>query len=102
MQSKKTPPPKCGRGAPNSCFLRKSLVQCLVGEVADTHARFLVVELIHAHVLLLNFDRAIIEWVAAVLTCGDCDHHFGRDDLPVDAPCALGRDSKNFAHNKTF
>ena len=83
-------------------FLRNSLVECLVVEVADTHAGFLVVELVHAHVLFLDFDRTVIERIAAVLTCGDGNHHFGRDDLPVNALDALGRDSKNFAHNKTF
>ena len=32
---------------------------------------------------------------------GDGNHHFGCDDLPVDSPCALGRDSKYFAHKFT-
>ena len=77
-------------------------VQRLVSEVGGAHAGFLVVELVHAHILLLDFDRTVIERVADVLTSSDGDHHFGRDDLPVDALDALRRNSKNFAHNKTF
>ena len=77
-------------------------VQRLVSEVGGAHAGFLVVELIHAHVLFLDFDCTVIERVADVLTSSDGNHHFGRNDLSIDAPCALGRNSKNFAHNKTF
>ena len=83
-------------------FLRNSLVECLVVEVADTHAGFLVVELVHTHVLFLDLDSSVVERVETMLARCYRNHHFGRDDLPVDAPCALGRDSKNFAHNKTF
>ena len=74
-------------------------VKCLVGEVADTHTGFLVVELVHPHVLLLDFDCAVIERVADVLTGGYGNHHFGRDDLTIDALDTLRRNSKNFAHN---
>ena len=74
-------------------------VECLAGEVADTHARFLEVELVHAHVLFAQFDRSVVERGAAVHACGDDDLHVGGDDLPVDAPHAFGRDSENFAHS---
>lgn len=74
-------------------------VKRLIGEVADTHTGFLVVELVHPHVLLLNLNSPVVERVAAVLTGGHGNHHFGRDDLPIDALDTLRRNSKNFAHN---
>ena len=76
------------------------LVQGFIGEVSNAHACLFVIKVIHAHVLLADFDRTVIERVSAVLTGGDGNHHLRGDDLPVDAPCALGRNSKNFAHNK--
>ena len=83
-------------------FKRKSLVECLVGEVSGAHAGLLVVELVHTHVLFLDLDSSVVERVETVLTGCYRNHHFGRDDLPVDAPGALRCNSKNFAHNKTF
>ena len=81
-------------------FLMKMCsVKRLIGEVADTHTGFLVVELVHSHVLFLDFDCAVIERVADVLTGGYGNDHFGRDDLPIHALGALWRNSKNFAHN---
>ncbi len=74
-------------------------VECLVGEVGSAHAGLLVVELVHAHVLFLDLDGSVVEWVNAVLTGGDGNHHFGRDDLPIHALGALWRNSKIFAHN---
>ena len=65
-------------------FLMKMCsVKRLIGEVADTHTGFLVVELVHSHVLFLDFDCAVIERVADVLTGGYGNDHFGRDDLPI-------------------
>ena len=81
-------------------FLMKMCsVKRLVGEVGSAHAGLLVVELVHAHVLFLDLDGSVEEWVNAVLTGGDGNHHFRRDYLPIDAPGALRRNSKNFAHN---
>ena len=74
-------------------------VKRLIGEVGGAHAGFLVVELVHAHVLLLNLDSSVVERVETVLAGCNGNHHFGRDDLPIDAPGALRRNSKNFAHN---
>ena len=59
----------------------------------------LIVELIHTHVLLLDLDGSVVERVDTMLARCYRNHHFGRDDLPVDAPGALRRNSKNFAHN---
>lgn len=42
-------------------------VQCLVGEVGSAHAGFLVVELEHTHVLLLDLNSPVVEWVETVL-----------------------------------
>lgn len=78
---------------------KKCSVKCLVGEVGNAHASLLVVELVHTHVLLLNLDCSVVERVETVLAGRYRDHHFGRDDLPIDAFCALWRNSKNFAHN---
>ena len=84
-------------------FLKKAVlnssVECLVGEVSNAHASLLIVELIHTHVLLLNLDCSVVKRVETVLAGSDGNHHFGRDDLPIDAPSALRRNSKNFAHN---
>ena len=74
-------------------------IKRLIGEVADTHTGFLVVELVHAHVLLLDLDSSVVERVETVLTGCYRNHHFGRDDLPIDALGALRRNFKNFAHN---
>ncbi len=78
---------------------KKCSVECLVGEVGGAHAGLLVVELVHAHVLFLNLDCPVVERIEAVLTGGDGNYHFGRDYLPIDAPRALRRNSKYFAHN---
>ena len=80
-------------------LMKKCSVECLVGEVGGAHAGFLVVELVHAHVLLLDFDSSVVKWIKTVLAGCNRNHHFGRDDLTVDAPSALRRNSKNFAHN---
>ena len=81
-------------------FLMKMCsVKRLIGEVSGAHAGFLVVELVHAHVLLLDLDCSVVERVDTMLARCHRNHHFGRDDLPVDAPGALRRNSKNFAHN---
>ncbi len=69
-------------------------IKGFVGEIPDAHARLLVIEVIHAHVLFLNFDCSVVERVGAVLTSSDGNHHFGRDYLPIDAPCALGCNSE--------
>jgi len=78
---------------------KKCSVKRLVGEVGGAHAGLLVVELVHTHVLLLDLDGPVVERVDTVLAGGDGNHHFGRDDLPIDAPGALRCNSKNFAHN---
>lgn len=81
-------------------FLKKKCsVECLVSEVGSAHAGLLVVELVHAHVLFLNLDSPVIERVETMLARCYRNDHFGRDDLPIDAPSALRRNSKNFAHN---
>ena len=82
--------------------MKKCSVECLVGEVGGAHTGFLVVELVHTHVLLLNLNCSVVERVETMLASRYRNHHFGRDDLPIDAPGALRRNSKNFAHNKTF
>ncbi len=76
----------------------KKSVEGFKGEVSNAHACLLVIKIIHSHVLLFYFNCSVVEWIGAVLTGGDGNHHLRGDDLPVDAPCALGRDSKNFAH----
>ena len=78
---------------------KKCSVECLVGEVGGAHAGLLVVELIHTHVLLLNFDGPVVKRVETMLAGRYRNHHFGRDDLTIDALSALRRNSKNFAHN---
>ena len=80
-------------------LMKKCSVECLVGEVGSAHAGLLVVELVHAHVLLLDLDSSVVERVETVLAGCNGNHHFGRDDLPIDAPDALRCNSKNFAHN---
>ena len=80
-------------------LMKKCSVECLVGEVGSAHAGLLVVELVHPHVLLLNLDSPVVERVETMLAGRYRNHHFGRDDLPIDALCALRRNSKNFAHN---
>ena len=74
-------------------------VECLIGEVGGAHAGLLVVELVHTHVLLLDLNSPVVERVETVLARCYRNHHFGRDDLPIDASGALRRNSKNFAHN---
>ena len=53
----------------------------------------------YTHVLFLDLDSSVVERVETVLTGCYRNHHFGRNDLPIDALCALRRNSKNFAHN---
>lgn len=74
-------------------------VQCLIGEVGRIQVSFLYVYIIHTHILFAYFDSTIVERIQAVLTGGDGDDHLRSDDLTIDAPCALGRNSEDFTHN---
>lgn len=75
------------------------LIQGLVGKVICTHAGLLVIELVHPHVLFLDFYCAIVEWVKAMLTGSDSNFHFRSNNLTINTSNSLGCDSKNFAHN---
>ena len=85
----------CHRGV----FLKNVLVKSFVSKIAWIQTSLLVIKVIHTHVLLFYFDCSIVEWIGAVLTGGYGYLHLSGDNLPIDAPCALGRDSKNFTHD---
>ena len=58
----------------------------------------LVVELEHAHVLLLNLHCTIGEWVCGMLASGNCDDHVRGQHCAIGSFDTLWRDTKNSAH----
>ena len=57
-----------------------------------------VVELVHSHVLLLDFYCAIVEWVSGVLASGDGDDHIWCQHRIVHSFDTLWRYTKYSAH----
>ena len=58
----------------------------------------LVVELEHAHVLLLDLHSAIGEWVCGMLASGDCDDHIRGQHCSIGSFDTLWRYTKDSAH----
>ena len=58
----------------------------------------LVVELEHAHVLLLDLHSAIVKWVSGVLASGNSDNHIRGQHCAICSFDTLGRDAKYFTH----
>ena len=57
-----------------------------------------VVELVHTHVLFLNFYRAIREWIGSMLASGNGDDHIRSQHRIVCSFDTLWRYSKYSAH----
>ena len=57
-----------------------------------------VVELVHSHVLLLDFYCAIVEWVSSMLASGNGDNHIWSQHRVICSFDTLWRYSKNSAH----
>ena len=58
----------------------------------------LVVELEHAHVLLLDLHSTIVEWVSGVLASGNSDNHIRGQHCAIGSFGTLWRDTKYSAH----
>ena len=58
----------------------------------------LVVELEHAHVLLLDLHSTIVEWVSGVLASGNSDDHIRGQHCAIGSFGTLWRDAKYFTH----
>ena len=61
-----------------------------------------VVELVHAHVLLLDFHGSIVEWVCGMLASGDSDDHIRGQDSSVRSFNTLWRYAENLTHELKF
>ena len=58
----------------------------------------LVVELEHAHVLLLDLHCTIVKWVSGMLASGNSDNHIRGQHCAIGSFDTLWRDTKNSAH----
>ena len=61
-----------------------------------------VVELEHAHVLLLDLHSTIIEWVCGMLASGHGDNHIRSQHCAICPFDTLWRYTKYSAHNFTY
>ena len=75
-----------------------SLVQLLKFKIIHWATCFLVVKLIHAHILIFNLYGPIVEWSRSVGACCHFDSHFWCQHLPIGTLRAFGRNTKYFTH----
>ena len=57
-----------------------------------------VVELEHAHVLFLDFNSTIVEWVCGMLASSNCDDHIWSQHCAIGPFGTLWRYTKDSAH----
>lgn len=61
-----------------------------------------VVKLKHAHILFLNFNSTIVEWVCGILASGDGDDHVWSQHRSIHSFNALWRNVKYLTYELKF